>query len=90
MKETVDELLKKTAIKPQANYGEDIVSYRNSIMIEMERESELEFTKEEGIEVGKMEVAREMKKKGMCWETSCFSRDCRNNRLKRYEATRLK
>ena len=49
--------------------AEDIVEYRNSIMIEMERESELEFAKEEGkeegIEVGKMEVAREMKKKGM-------------------------
>lgn len=49
--------------------AEDIVAYRNSIMIEMERQSALEFAKEEGkeegIEVGKMEVAREMKKKGM-------------------------
>ena len=49
--------------------AEDIVAYRSSIMIEMERQSALEFAKEEGkeegIEVGKMEVAREMKKKGM-------------------------
>ena len=53
--------------------AEDIVAYRNSILIEMERQSALEFAKEEGkeegreegIEFGKMEVAREMKKKGM-------------------------
>lgn len=61
--------------------AEDIVAYRSSIMIEMERQSALEFAKEEGkeegreegraegreegIEAGKMEVAREMKKKGM-------------------------
>ncbi len=55
----------------------DIVAYRNSIMIEMERQSELEFKKEEGRkegreeglvegrEEGKLEVAREMKRRGM-------------------------
>ena len=31
---------------------EDIVAYRNSLMIEMERQSELEFAKEEGLEEG--------------------------------------
>lgn len=49
--------------------AEDIVAYRNSIMVEMERQSALEFAKEEGIEQGiekgKIEVAREMKKRGM-------------------------
>ncbi len=49
--------------------AEDIVAYRNSIMIEMERQSELEFKKEEGREEGreegKLEVAREMKRRGM-------------------------
>ncbi|MDE6522786.1 MAG: hypothetical protein K2L17_08220, partial [Muribaculaceae bacterium] len=89
MKETADDLLKKTFIKLRSDYGfkrasmaaEDIVEYRNSIMIEMERQSELEFKKEEGIELGiekgigigreegrkeeKFEVARKMKKGGM-------------------------
>ena len=65
--------------------AEDIVEYRNSIMIEMERESELEFAKEEGrekgreegiekgieqgieqgIEKAKLEVARNMKNRGI-------------------------
>lgn len=47
--------------------AEDVVAYRNSIMIEMERQSALEFAKEEGREEGKLEVAREMKKKGITW-----------------------
>ncbi len=49
--------------------AEDIVAYRNSIMIEMERQSELEFKKEEGIKIGeekgklkgKFEVDKKMK-----------------------------
>ena len=61
--------------------AEDIVAYRNSLMIEMERQSELEFAKEEGleeglqkgieqgleegIEKGKMDVARRLKQNGM-------------------------
>ncbi len=56
---------------------EDIVEYRNSILMEMEKQSELNFAKEEGLmigkeegikigeEKGKMEVALQMKKKGM-------------------------
>lgn len=56
---------------------EDIVEYRNSIMMEMERQSALEFAKEEGREEGreegkeegreevKIEIARAMKKRGM-------------------------
>ena len=53
--------------------AEDIVAYRSSIMIEMERQSELEFAKYEGREEGreegrieeKLEVARKMKSNGM-------------------------
>lgn len=45
--------------------AEDIVAYRNSIMIEMERRSELEFKREEGRLEGKLEVARGMKNGGM-------------------------
>lgn len=53
--------------------AEDIVAYRNSIMIEMERQSEIEFAKneareegrEEGLEEGKLEIARSMKQNGM-------------------------
>ena len=61
--------------------AEDIVAYRNSLRIEMERQSELEFAKEEGleeglqkgmekgieegIEKGKMDVARRLKQNGM-------------------------
>lgn len=51
MKETVDKPLKKTSIKPESDYGEDIVAYRNSIMIEMERQSSLEFAKEEELKM---------------------------------------
>lgn len=104
MKETVDDLLKKTFIKLRSDYGfkrsfgkdskpykskrydemfdaseiasmaaEDIVAYKNSIMLEMERRSELEFKREEGIEegikIGREEgiisVAKQMKKGGM-------------------------
>lgn len=49
--------------------AEDIVEYRNSILIEMERQSELEFKKEEGIELGreeeKFDIARKMRQGGM-------------------------
>lgn len=49
--------------------AEDIVAYRNSIMIEMERQSELEFAKneghEEGLQEAKLEIARKMKRQGM-------------------------
>ena len=73
MKETADDLLKKTFIKLRSDYGfkrasmaaEDIVEYRNSIMIEMEHQSELEFKKEEGREEEKYDIARKMKKGGM-------------------------
>ena len=49
------------------------MAYRNSIMIEMERQSALEFAKNEGREEGiaegrneeKLEVARRMKERGM-------------------------
>ena len=56
---------------------EDIVAYRNSIMIELERQSELEFAKEEGLEEGiergieegrlkeKIDVARRLKQNGI-------------------------
>ena len=48
--------------------AEDLVEYRNSILAEMERESELEYAKEEGIEKGiekgKLEVAQRMKHNG--------------------------
>lgn len=52
---------------------EDLVAYRSSIMIEEERQSEMEFVREEareegrekGIEEGIEKVAREMKKSGM-------------------------
>lgn len=61
-----DELFKASEMASMAM--EDIVEYRNSIMAEMERESELEFAKEEGREEGKeegkLEVARNMKEKG--------------------------
>lgn len=61
--------------------AEDIVAYRSSIMMEMERQSELEFKKEEGIKIGeeqgrkegrkegmeaaKLDIARQMKRRGM-------------------------
>ena len=48
--------------------AEDIVEYRTSIIKEMERESELEYAKEEGIEKGiekaKLEVAIRMRENG--------------------------
>lgn len=48
--------------------AEDLVEYRNSIISEMERESELEYAKEEGIEKGiekgKLDVAIRMRKNG--------------------------
>lgn len=70
-----NELFKASEIASMAN--EDIVAYRNSIMIEMERQSAIEFAKKEGREEGiaegkaegktegKIEVARRMKKSGM-------------------------
>lgn len=62
-----DEMFRASEIASMAM--EDVVAYRNSIMIEMERQSALEFAKEEGREEGREEgilcVAREMKKKGM-------------------------
>lgn len=45
-----DEMFDAAEIASMA--AEDIVEYRNSILIEMERQSELEFKKEEGIELG--------------------------------------
>ena len=44
--------------------AEDIVAYRNSIMIEMERQSALEFAKEEGIEKGIEEGIKKGKMEG--------------------------
>ena len=44
--------------------AEDLVEYRTSIIKEMERESELEYAKEEGIEKGKLEVAIRMRENG--------------------------
>ena len=44
--------------------AEDLVEYKNSILAEIERESELEYAKEEGIEKGKLEVAQRMKNNG--------------------------
>ena len=44
--------------------AEDIVEYQSSIMKEMERESELEYAMEEGIEKGKLDVAMRMKDNG--------------------------
>lgn len=62
-----DEMFNASEIASMA--AEDIVAYRNSIMIEMERKSELEFAKDEGREEGrleeKMKVAKKMKEKGM-------------------------
>ncbi|MDE6754916.1 MAG: Rpn family recombination-promoting nuclease/putative transposase [Muribaculaceae bacterium] len=70
-----DDMFKASEIASMA--AEDIVAYRNSIMIEMERESALEFAKEEGMEKGmekgiklgreegREEVARKMKENGM-------------------------
>ncbi len=71
MAKEYEEMFKASEIASMA--AEDIVAYRNSIMIEMERQSELEFKKEEGREEGirigeergKLEVARGMKKGGM-------------------------
>ncbi len=64
------EMFKASEIASMA--AEDIVAYRNSIMIEMERQSAIDFAREEGkaegIEAGKIAVAREMKKKGMSSE----------------------
>lgn len=73
-----DELFKASEMASMSM--EDIVEYRNSIMAEMERESELEYAKEEGREEGrvegrvegrmegreegKLEVARNMMEKG--------------------------
>ena len=55
--------------KETVEAAEDIVAYRNSIMIEMERQSALEFAKEEGMEKGreeeKISIARKMKETGM-------------------------
>ncbi|MDE6554040.1 MAG: Rpn family recombination-promoting nuclease/putative transposase, partial [Muribaculaceae bacterium] len=66
-----DEMFEASEIASMA--AEDIVAYRNSIMIEMERESELEFAKEEGKEEGREEgreeermiMARRMKANGL-------------------------
>ena len=70
-----EEMFSASEIASLAN--EDIVEYRHSIMAEMERQSELEFAREDGIKKGieegmekgiaaeKMEVARKMKRKGM-------------------------
>ncbi len=43
---------------------EDIVAYRNSILIEMERQSELEYKREEGIKIGEMIGKEEGRKEG--------------------------
>ncbi len=62
-----DEMFNAAEIASMAN--EDIVAYRNSILKEMERESEIEYAKEEGIQIGeekgKLSVARQMKKAGV-------------------------
>ena len=62
-----DEMFKASEMSSMA--AEDIVEYRNSIIKEMERESELEFAKEEGREEGRLveryEMARKMKKNGV-------------------------
>lgn len=70
-----DELFKASEMASMAM--DDIVEYRNSIMAEMERESELEFAREEGIEHGielgreegreeeRFHMAKRMKKNGM-------------------------
>lgn len=43
---------------------EDIVAYRNSILIEMERQSELEYKREEGRKEGRKEGIRIGEEKG--------------------------
>lgn len=52
--------------------AEDVVTYKNSIMYEMERESAIEYAKEEGreegIEIGMLNVARRMKDRGVSEE----------------------
>ena len=70
-----EEMFRASEIASMA--AEDIVEYRNSIMIEMERQSALEFAKEEGREEGiakgiakgreeeKLVMARKMKGRGM-------------------------
>ncbi len=62
-----DEMFDAAEIASMA--AEDIVAYRNSILDEMERASEIKFAKEEGIQLGeekgKLEVARKMKKSGV-------------------------
>ncbi|MDE6697770.1 MAG: Rpn family recombination-promoting nuclease/putative transposase [Muribaculaceae bacterium] len=66
-----DEMFEASEIASMA--AEDIVAYRNSIMLEMEHQSELEFAKVEGREEGReegrieerMEVAKKMKKSKM-------------------------
>lgn len=70
-----EEMFKASEIASMAK--EDIVAYRNSIMIEMERQSELDFKLKEGMKIGeekgmrigeekgKLEVARKMKQSGV-------------------------
>ena len=58
-----EEMFRASEIASMA--AEDIVEYRNSIMIEMERQSALEFAKEEGREEEKLVMARKMKERGM-------------------------
>ena len=58
-----EDLFKASEIASMAK--EDIVEYRNSILMEMDRQSAIDFAKEEGREEGKMEVARQMKIRGM-------------------------
>ncbi len=62
-----DEMFNAAEIASMAN--EDIVAYRNSILQEMERESEIKYAKEEGIQLGEergiLSVARKMKQSGV-------------------------
>ena len=58
-----EDMFKASEIASMA--AEDIVAYRNSIMIEMERQSELEFAKDEGREEERLKMAKKMVEKGM-------------------------
>ena len=44
--------------------AEDLMEYMSSLLAEMERESEIEYAEEQGIEKGKFEVAQRMKNNG--------------------------